>query len=174
MNKKLSTGCIVILGAPNDKEGNLSTIAKLRLDKGAEEWSKHPDFKILLTGGFGNHFNETNQPHWMYAKKYLLEKYLLPPQAFLTETIESSNTVEDIEKAEPVFKKYNFKKIIVVTSAFHQKRVRFIINKVLDNHNKIVYSCASDKVLPQTDLDKLQAHEKKAIAYLKANYGKKE
>ena len=132
MNSGIEDGCILILGAPNDKNGNLSLIAKTRLKQGAAELSCHQDFKILLTGGFGNHFNETIHPHWKYAKDFLINELLISSGLFLSESIESANTVEDIEKAKPIFQKYNFKKIIVVTSEFHLERVKFILDKALD------------------------------------------
>src|SRR6476620_229434 len=106
MEKSIYNGFIMILGAPNDKNGNLSIIAKSRLKQGAKELSLNPGFKILLTGGFGQHFNETNCPHWHYAKDFLIEELSICPDSFLLEAIDSTNTVEDIEKAKPIFQKY--------------------------------------------------------------------
>lgn len=172
MKKEPLNGCIMILGAPNDNEGNLSKIAKQRLSQGAGERLNHPRFKILLTGGYGKHFNDTAHPHWAYAKKFLTEQLSVPRETFLAETIESGNTVEDIEKAKPIFEKYRFDKIVVVTSEFHLKRVKFIIEKVFDSVDTFSFSGASDKVLGKAELDRLYEHEKNALDYLKANYGK--
>jgi len=91
--KDIYKGCIMILGAPNDSKGRLSLIAKSRLKQGARELSLNPGFKILLTGGFGNHFNQTIYPHWKYAKDFLIKELSIPPGSFLSEAIESSNTV---------------------------------------------------------------------------------
>ena len=79
----MRNGCILILGAPNDKKGNLSLIAITRLTKGATELSLNPGFKILLTGGFGKHFNDTDQPHWKYAKDFLINKLSVSPNSLL-------------------------------------------------------------------------------------------
>ncbi|MDQ4140617.1 MAG: YdcF family protein, partial [Bacteroidota bacterium] len=133
MEKVTQYGCIMILGAPNDKDGNLSAIAKSRLKQGAKELGLHPDFKILLIGGFGKHFNETNYPHWTYAKDFLIKELFVSPESILPEAIESSNTVEDFEKAMPLFQKYKFPKIIIVTSEFHLKRVQYIAEKALES-----------------------------------------
>ena len=165
-------GCIVILGAPNDKEGNLSPIAALRAAKGAEELSLHPGYKILLTGGFGSHFNETAFPHWKYARDFLVNSLAVPPDSFLPEAIESSNTVEDIEKSVPVMEKYGFPEIIFVTSAFHMPRVQYIAGIAMAPYkDRIKYAAASDESLDKEQLAGLVIHEKKAIAYLKEHYG---
>ena len=167
----MENGCILILGAPNDKNGNLSLIAKTRLIHGAKELSLNPGFKILLTGGFGMHFNETNHPHWKYAKDFLIKELSISPNSFLDESIVSANTVEDVEKAKHIFQKYNFKKIILVTSEFHLNRVKYIIEKTLNFKEKILlYSCVADKELDEDLLKGLKEHEKQAIDNLKSNY----
>ena len=167
----MENGCILILGAPNDNNGNLSLIAKTRLIHGAKELSLNPGFKILLTGGFGMHFNETNHPHWKYAKDFLIKELSISPNSFLDESIDSANTFEDVEKAKHIFQKYNFKKIILVTSEFHLKRVKYIIEKTLNFKEKILlYSCVADKELDEDLLKRLNEHEKKAIDNLKSNY----
>jgi len=171
MKTSTKNGCILILGSPNDNEGNLSLIAKTRLMQGAKELSLHPGFKILLTGGFGKHFNDTNLPHWKYAKDYLIKELSVSPDSFLEECIESANSVEDVEKARPIFQKYNFDKIILVTSEFHLNRVKYIIEKAVDlKENTLSFSCAADKELDKELLKELYKHEELAIAYLQANY----
>ena len=52
-------GIIILLGSPNDEEGQLSSIGIERANCSIEEYRKHPDYKILPTGGFGEHFNKT-------------------------------------------------------------------------------------------------------------------
>jgi len=171
METVIENGCIIILGSPNDNKGNLSLIAKTRLIQAAKELSLHPCFKILLTGGFGKHFNDTNLPHWKYSKDFLIKELSVSPDSFLDESIESANTVEDIEKAKPIFQKYNFEKIILVTSGFHLKRVEYIIEKAVDlKENTLSYSCAPDNELGEEALKELNAHEKQAIVYLKLHY----
>lgn len=171
MKSDLQNGCILILGAPNDNKGNLSLIAKTRLRQGVKELSLNPGFKILLTGGFGKHFNETNNPHWSYARAFLIKELSVAPDSFLSEAIESANSVEDIEKAKPLFQKYNFEKIIVVTSEFHVERVKYIAEKALGFSEKILlYSSVEDKELDENLLKGLREHEEKALQYLRSNY----
>lgn len=55
---------IIVLGSQNDTKGNLSPNAKNRMDRAIEELKESPDYKLLLTGGFGkfkiseNKFNQ--------------------------------------------------------------------------------------------------------------------
>jgi len=171
VKKDLQSGCILILGAPNDINGNLSLIAKTRLKQGFKELSLNQGFKILLTGGFGKHFNETSNTHWSYAKAFLIKEFSIAGDSFLSESIESSNSVEDIEKAEPIFQKYDFKKIIIVTSEFHLERVKYITEKALGfNGGKLFYSCAEDAELDESMLKGLREHEEEALKYLQSNY----
>ncbi|QQO10166.1 YdcF family protein [Breznakiella homolactica] len=164
-------GCIIILGSPNDNEGNLSPIAESRLTRGAGELNRHPGFRILLTGGFGKHFNETNQPHWKYARDFLLRERSVPEEAFLPEAAESGNTVEDLEISRPLILKYGIRNIIIVTSEFHVPRARYIAEKVFaDSGVTLDFSGASDAELDENLLRSLREHETQAIEYLKKNY----
>lgn len=166
-------GCIMILGATNDDQGNLSLMAKLRLKQGALEYERHhaAGYKILLTGGFGSHFNTTGQPHWRYSKSFLENEIALPPDAFLPETVESANTVEDFEKGAPIFRHYNFAHTILVTSAFHMPRALYIAKHALPiSENSIVAVPAPDAELGAEFLAKARAHELRALEYLRANY----
>jgi hypothetical protein len=68
----MSNRVLVILGPPNSPNGNLSSIAKNRLDLCFQIFLK--DDLILCTGGWGKHFNTSINPHAYYAKEYLLKK----------------------------------------------------------------------------------------------------
>jgi uncharacterized SAM-binding protein YcdF (DUF218 family) len=164
-------GCIIILGAPNDNKGHLSMMAKTRLIQGAKELAHNPGYKILLTGGIGKHFNQTNLPHWYYAKDFLIKELSVSPDSFLPEVIDSTNTVEDIEMAGPIISKYNFCECIIVTSEFHLNRVQYIVEKVLDvNKKKIKYSYVPDTELEVSVLKELYEHEKQALGNFQSNY----
>ena len=62
---------IIVLGAPNDSEGNLSAIAIERCQQALIEYAQNPGAKILPTGGWGEHFNTTDKPHSHYLRQYL-------------------------------------------------------------------------------------------------------
>ena len=65
---------IIVLGAPNDEEGNLLHIAKSRCDQAYYEFQKRSKHMVLCTGGFGEHFNKTIHPHAKFAQEYLKTK----------------------------------------------------------------------------------------------------
>jgi uncharacterized SAM-binding protein YcdF (DUF218 family) len=156
-------GVIILLGAPNDDKGRLSRIAKERCEKAFLEYRIHPGYKILLTGGFGPHFNVTDKPHAYYSSRYLISKGV--PERDILEFAESSNTLEDAELSWPIIQKYGVERVIVVTSDFHMQRTRMIFEK---RYLGISILFAESKThLSQKELDKLKLKEKRALAQLR-------
>ena len=155
-------GVIILLGAPNDKKGRLSNIARERCDQAILEYRKHPKYKILPMGGFGSHFNVTDKPHAYYSSCYLISKGV--PEEDILEFGESSNTVEDAELSWSIIQKYGVERVIVVTSDFHMQRARVIFEK---RFSEIAIMFAESKTrLSQKELDKLKLKEKKALSRL--------
>ena len=159
MNRK---GIIVVLGAPNSDKGELSEIAMNRLDRAVSFWKINKGYKILCTGGFGPHFNTTNQPHAKYATDYLQKKGV-PADAILPYVI-SSNTLDDVLKAKPVIQHYQPQNLIVITSDFHMERAAILFNRHLQEQNLIFIEATS--TLDETRLSQLIAHERNAISRL--------
>ena len=157
-------GIIVVLGSPNDDNGKLSSIANERCNKAIEEYKQHKDYKILLTGGYGNHFNRTNKPHAHYTKKYLISKNI--PEDRILEFVESTNTIADIKLSTPLIEKYNPGNIIVITSDFHHDRVKWLFENELPN-KKITLSCSKTN-LPEKKLNQMKTHEVRALKKLKS------
>jgi uncharacterized SAM-binding protein YcdF (DUF218 family) len=153
-----STEVLVILGAPNSPEGELSDIAKSRLDRGAELYSAGK--LILCTGGWGNHFNSSAQAHAVYAKEYLLAKGI-PESAFLEFAL-SGNTVEDALKAKPILSGLENTKITIITSDFHLQRVQLIFGQILKGFSFELVG-ASSGFLESEHRMILIAHEEEAI-----------
>ena len=153
----------MVLGTLNDANGKLSGLAVKRLDLAFDLWSRDQTESILLTGGFGSHFNTTPKPHAYYAKQYLLNKGV-NESSFLP-WAESANTVEDAVKARPILAEYKIESITVVTSDFHEERARYVFKKALP-HCKIEFKTA--KTIPGNDISgetlaKLIKHEKEAL-----------
>lgn len=158
-------GIILVLGAPNSDEGELSEIATNRLDAAIRFYANNPAFNIICTGGFGPHFNTTSTPHAEYAKKYLIKKDV--PETAILEYLLSKNTVEDAMLAKPLVEKYNPRNIVVITSDFHMKRASLIFRHVFENYNLIFVEAAS--TLDIVTLEKLVVHELKAIQHFQDN-----
>ena len=121
---------IIILGYINDPAGELAPTTQSRLDRGFELWQDNPQAKILLTGGFGAHFNTTDQPHAFYAEQYLLARGV-PLEAMIYPYALSANTVDDARKSKPILEQLNPKKIFLVTSSFHLERARFVFTHIM-------------------------------------------
>jgi uncharacterized SAM-binding protein YcdF (DUF218 family) len=111
---------LVVLGSPNSPEGELSEIAKSRLDCAVERYDEHK--RILCTGGWGNHFNIAANAHAFYAQEYLLKKGV-PEYSFLEAAL-SSNTVEDAVKSKIILSRLDHPRVSIITSDFHLDRVK--------------------------------------------------
>ncbi|MBI5822079.1 MAG: YdcF family protein [Verrucomicrobia bacterium] len=156
---------IVILGAPNDEQGILSSIAKERCEQGLQEYQRHPGAKILPTGGWGPHFNTTAKPHGHYVREHLKMRGI-PDEAFV-QCAESSNTIEDAKLCRPIVAQHGFRKLIVVTSDFHVPRARFLFEQEFPGFS--MEFSPSRTQLPEDDLRRRILHEQTALAKLQQN-----
>lgn len=154
---------IVVLGAPNDENGNLSSIAVERCHQGYAEFLRHPDAFMLTTGGRGAHFNTTNKPHALYTRRALMAMGV-PEDRFL-ESAESVNTIEDARLARPILDRHGVTDVIVVTSDFHMPRARFLFEREFPDRT-LVFSAAPTR-LPEEEIVRLKRHEEGALARLK-------
>jgi len=153
---------IIILGSANDDAGNLSPSSLERADKGIAEYRNNPGSKILATGGFGDHFNTTDQPHALHVKSYLIgqgvdEDDILPPAV-------SKDTIEDAVLAKEILQGREVSGIILVTSDFHMDRSKFIFSRVFPEY-RITYVEAVSLANPEK-MKKLLQHEKESMAKL--------
>ena len=156
-------GIIIILGSPNNDRGELLTIARERLDQGIFEYRNNPDFKIIPTGGFGEHFNTTDLPHAHYAKQYLISSGV-PTDDILDFAI-SSYTMEDATASKTICDKFEVTSIVVVTSDFHMERAKLIFDHVYSGY-KLSYSSSKTNISSH-QLEALREHEMKSVNQLK-------
>ncbi len=163
----LIPGIIIILGSPNSKEGELFSVAKERCETGLQEYLDHPTWKIVLTGGFGEHFNESEKAHAYYLRRYLIGRGLAPE--VIVDSIFSSNTLEDASLTKALTVKYNVSDILVVTSDFHYDRARYIFeSEYSDTDIRIRFSLSdTDESSCGFDLKSQIAHEKHSLNKLK-------
>ncbi len=155
-------GIIVLLGAPNDDEGSLSSIAMERCRLALGEYSRS-GWPILPTGGFGVRFNRTSQPHAFYTRRYLLDQGV-PPTGLLPPVL-SRFTVEDALLAKPVVHARGAGQLVVVTSDYHAQRAALIFSRVFETLRVTVK--ASRTTLPRAELEALIEHEEEAISRLR-------
>ena len=153
---------IVVLGSPNDAQGNLLSIALERCRQALAEYGRHPAARIIPTGGRGAHFNTTELPHAHYVRRHL-EAHGIPAQAFL-ECVESSSTIEDARLCRPVAERHGITNLIVVTSDFHVPRARFLFEREFPELTLAFSAARTD--LPAEELARLHQHEERALARL--------
>ncbi len=149
---------LVVLGSPNSPDGELSEIAKSRLDCVADWYDENK--RILCTGGWGTHFNVAPKAHAIYAKEYLVKKGI-PEQSFLDVAL-SSNTVEDAVNSKTILSGLDDPHITIITSDYHLERVRLIFNEILKGFEIKFIGVKSD-FLNEEERDLLTAHEQAAI-----------
>jgi uncharacterized SAM-binding protein YcdF (DUF218 family) len=158
-------GIIVLLGAPNNEFGQLSTIAVERCQQAILEYHRYPGYKILPTGGYGAHFNETDHPHAYYSTRYLIA-YDIPAEDILAPVI-STNTVEDVRLARPEIERSGARRVVVVTSDFHIPRAQFLFERERMDL-EITFSGCETHLSPQ-ELAALYAHEEQSLTRLRSN-----
>ena len=127
MNERI----LIVLGSPNSPEGELSSIAKSRLDLCLKTYTEND--LVLCTGGWGEHFNISLKPHAFYAKEYLLVGGI-STNCFLDYAL-SGNTVEDAIKVKEIISTYVKPLLVVITSDFHVARTKLIFNKILKGYH---------------------------------------
>lgn len=160
-------GMIVVLGSPNSEDGELSSVGKERCALALAEYAKRTRWKLLLTGGYGAHFNTTEQPHAAYLKAYLLKRGV-PGQA-IVEFAVSSNTVEDAALAKSIVLKYGAPEIVVITSDYHLERACIIFEREFGGTEVRIQFLASqtDEKAYAFDLEAQKKHERQAMAKLR-------
>ena len=158
---------IVVLGSPNSETGQLSNIAKERCELVLAEYAKHSDWKLLLTGGYGAHFNTTDQPHAAYLKRYLVSRGI--PAQQIIEFVESTNTLQDASFSKPIVLKYGASEIVVVTSDYHIDRARYVFEREFADTGVRINLLASqtDEAACEFDLGAQKKHEQQALAKLR-------
>lgn len=131
------------------------------------EYYGNGHYKIVLTGGFGTHFNTTSKPHFEYLKQNLLQKGV--PEKDIIALIPSQNSVEDATLCYFILEKYKPNEVIVITSDYHKNRAELIFKTVFLPFTTISVIGANSNEIEQTLLEELVTHEKSAIANLIKN-----
>ncbi|MCL1137794.1 YdcF family protein [Shewanella pneumatophori] len=122
---------IIVLGAPNDNQGNLSDIALSRCQTALKAYRESPQSKLLLTGGFGAHFNQTDTPHAVYGQRYLISQGV--PETAFADIALSRFTFEDATLAIAIIEKLQCRELCLVTSEFHMPRAKLIFSQIFAN-----------------------------------------
>ena len=160
-------GLIIILGAPNDDDGQLSRMAHGRVALGYQLYRERQaaGWRLLLTGGFGAHFNRTALPHAAYLQQWLLA-HGVPPDD-MVEFALSRHTGEDARLALPIVERLGVRQLLVVTSDFHLARAEFIFRSVFPTYGIELVGAPYLPTCSSTEQAGLIAHEARRLASLR-------
>ena len=151
----MASSVIIVLGAPNDDQGNLSDIALSRCQTALRAYRTSPQSKLLLTGSFGAHFNQTDTPHAVYCQRYLISQGV--PETAFADIALSRFTFEDAILAKPIIEQHGFNTITLVTSEFHMPRAKLIFSALFADIS--IDYCAADSKLSSEKRQQLENHE---------------
>jgi uncharacterized SAM-binding protein YcdF (DUF218 family) len=154
---------IVVLGAPNDDQGRLLAAAEGRAEAAVREHRRNPSWPLLLTGGFGEHFNRTARPHFEYVAEHLEARGV--PRSAILGGVPSGHTADDARKAADFLADRQGIALRVVTSDFHATRARLLFERAFGDRATVEMVVARTAVPPE-ELSRLLRHEAEAVARL--------
>jgi uncharacterized SAM-binding protein YcdF (DUF218 family) len=127
--RETSSLLLAVLGAPNTADGRLLPIAEGRAALAAVLYHRFGRPDMVLTGGFGSHFNTSDAPHWHYLKSFLLARQVA--ETSIIDGIDTRHTLDDIAMlaVRPYLRDYDT--IGLVTSDFHVARVTLLAVRLL-------------------------------------------
>jgi uncharacterized SAM-binding protein YcdF (DUF218 family) len=158
---------LVVLGGTNTRAGRLSPMSVRRLRRALGLFRARPAGTVLLlTGGFGAHFNVTRRPHHAYARAWLrrqgvAEDRFLPGAA-------SAHTPDDARLCAEVLRRHPAAAVTLVTSDFHAARARHLFRRALGTRRFRVAVSACLAAFPPARRRRLQEHERTRLAGYRA------
>ena len=138
---------IIVLSNLMDNESNLNLESENRANLAFKIWNKQNCIPKIITMGWA-YRNDTNVPISKVMANYLVNKLKVPKEQILSDVL-SRDTVGDA-----FFSRYNFekiflnKKIIIITSDYHENRAHSIFKFIYGENYKIHFSVI------ETDLKK--------------------
>ena len=157
---------ILVLGSPNSNDGVLSEMAESRVKVCLSLYEKE-NTCIILTGGYGAHFNVTEKPHAFYLKEALLKNGI--PESAILSLVESRHSVEDATESKSIIEEINPEEVLVVTSDYHLQRAKIIFSAVFSQSEVFKFIPASSEKVDSKILRPLLDHEKTAVKDLIEN-----
>ena len=164
----MTAGLILILGSPNGDDGTLPAMALGRVALGYQLYTERraAGWRLLLTGGIGQHFNRAAQPHAYYLQQWLLT-HGVPAHDILDFAL-SRHTGEDALLARPIVERTGVRQLCVVTSDFHVARATWIFRRVFPDYPVEFVGASYLPTCSPAEQERLVAHETKRIAELRA------
>lgn len=154
---------LIYAGAPNNAQGELSAISEARLRLFSAIARRTPGARLVLTGGFGDHFNRSEMPHYEHAMRFL--KSTEPGVAGRIEAcLPSMHSYHDAQMAAWYADETGARSITMVTSDFHAERLEFLLRLHTRQGVGIgIESVAAHPTVPE-GADALLAHDRRGLA----------
>jgi len=147
-----------ILGSPNSREGVLSDIALERVRAARILSELVSPLRLMVTGGFGAHFNDSRWPHRELVHG-LLSSMDVVFDPLQPGSLESCNTIEDMVLIGEIVTSEHIATCFIITSAFHVSRCRVIFDCVLPECSVVFVAAQDPDGLPADVIE----HEKTSI-----------
>ena len=154
---------IVVLGGSNDQQGRLSPMSEDRCLEALKVHRQHPTYPLLMTGGWGDHFNQSPWTHGHLQKEILIQQGI-PPDSFLPIVL-SSHTRADAVEAARVLSRSSPRTLILITSDFHIPRACHYFQAEFP-HTRLVPHPAPSRLAPQ-ELERRIQHEQMRMKSLR-------
>lgn len=151
----------VVLGYENSAAGELTAPSRQRCRE-AFWWWRHHEVPVALTGGFGDHFNTSPQPHHALLARYMRDLGL--PEEAVVARVNSRSTVEDAALLADAFPSAEgpgraLASLIVITSDFHLLRAGFVFRTVFPHADLTLRGVPADAATGERHA----AHERRRL-----------
>ncbi len=146
---------ILVFGHTVTDEGVLSKEQVLRIMKSINILNKNKARFLLMSGGFGDHFNKTDKSLAWHMKKFAMGEGV-PPDKILTED-KSYETMDNITFSKPIIDEHKWKSIIFVSSKYHIPRIKLISKYIFPREYKLKFVSVR---IPKNIFDSEFSHEK--------------
>lgn len=165
--RRLAAETLVILGAPNDVDGRLSSMAVARADTAVAASRKSSSSRLIITGGWGSHFNISPKPHVHWVARYLFSKGVDEGQ--IVGGVLSGNTVEDAIGVKLLLSESLHDGFTVITSSFHSARAEFVFRCLFPQRDFVIMGVRDCET--GSELNQRAAHEQRALSILRKRGG---
>lgn len=157
---------IIVPGRGVYPDGSLYDDPKSRIRKSVELFNHTKADKILMSGGFSFHSENTTGVSEADSMKAYAVSLGVNPEHIFTET-KSTHTLANAYFCKKIFCEPNkWKSIIVVASADHMPRVTYVFNKVFGKEYSIEYQ-TSPQVISTITYAKQMVHELRSMQLTK-------
>lgn len=113
----------IILGSPAKPDGSVSRMQKSRMNKAIQLYKQHRVSVLIISGGgVRNAFVEAD-----VMADYAYKQGV--PKLDVIKESAARNTYENLKNTKEVCERFNYHRVVVVTSRFHVRRAAFFVRK---------------------------------------------